>query len=51
VTQYDDIDLRTAAREAGAVGYVLKDNLVELPEIIRTSEQNINSSTIQGDQT
>jgi CheY-like chemotaxis protein len=30
VTQYDDDRLRDAAREAGAVGHVLKENLLEL---------------------
>jgi CheY-like chemotaxis protein len=30
VTQYDDVRLRRAAREAGACGYVLKDNLFEV---------------------
>jgi CheY-like chemotaxis protein len=30
VTQHDDEDLRQAAREAGAKGFVLKDNLFSL---------------------
>jgi DNA-binding NarL/FixJ family response regulator len=30
VTDYDEPDLRVATREAGASGYVLKDNLMEL---------------------
>jgi CheY-like chemotaxis protein len=30
VTSYDDLELRIAAQGAGACGYVLKDNLVEL---------------------
>jgi CheY-like chemotaxis protein len=30
VTQYDDVSLQTAARAAGACGYVLKDNLLEV---------------------
>ena len=30
VTQYDDDDLRAAARDAGAMGYVLKDDLSAL---------------------
>ena len=34
VTQYNDHELRNAAREAGAVGYVLKDDLSELLQII-----------------
>ena len=35
VTQYDDNDLRAAAREAGAEGYVLKDDLSALHAYIR----------------
>lgn len=34
VTQYGDEHLRAAAREAGACGYVLKENLLELRELI-----------------
>lgn len=30
VTQYDDARFRKAAQEAGACGYVLKDNLMEV---------------------
>jgi CheY-like chemotaxis protein len=30
VTQYDDVRLREAAREAGASGYVVKDDLLEV---------------------
>lgn len=36
VTDYDDEDLRAAAREAGACGYALKQNLTELPGLIRS---------------
>lgn len=35
VTQYDDNDLRIAAREAGAMGYVLKDDLSVLHSFVR----------------
>ena len=35
VTQYDDRELRAAAWQAGACGYVLKDNLVELRRVLR----------------
>jgi len=35
VTDYDDEDLRAAAREAGACAYALKQNLTELPILIR----------------
>jgi CheY-like chemotaxis protein len=34
VTNYDDINLRAAATEAGARAYVLKDNLYTLPSIL-----------------
>ncbi len=41
VTDYDDEDLRNAASEAGACGYVLKQNLTELPGLIQSIiEQN-----------
>jgi DNA-binding NarL/FixJ family response regulator len=36
VTQYDDEDLRQEARDAGVLAYVLKDDLTELPSIIRS---------------
>jgi two-component system response regulator DegU len=35
VTQYDDQHWRTAAREAGACGYVLKENLLELRQMLK----------------
>ena len=34
VTQYDDAHFRAAAREAGACGYVLKDNLFEVRRLL-----------------
>jgi len=34
VTQHDDPDLRDAAAEAGACGYVLKENLIELKPLV-----------------
>ena len=34
VTQYDNRELRHAAREAGACGYVLKENLLELRQLL-----------------
>jgi two-component system, NarL family, response regulator len=37
VTSYDAEDLREAAYKAGALGYVLKDNLLELPGILRNA--------------
>jgi len=36
VTRFDDTDLRSAAREAGASGYVLKNNLMDLQKILET---------------
>jgi CheY-like chemotaxis protein len=35
VTSYDQAELREAARDAGAIGYVLKDNLLELVAILK----------------
>ena len=35
VTQYNDQHWRTAATEAGACGYVLKENLLELRQILK----------------
>ena len=40
VTSYDDEGLRHAAREAGACGYVLKDNLLEIVPQLRWALQN-----------
>ena len=37
VTNYDAGDLKEAAYRAGAVGYVLKDNLLELPAILQNA--------------
>jgi DNA-binding NarL/FixJ family response regulator len=34
VTNYDDAELRASALEAGACGYVLKDNLLDLRTLI-----------------
>lgn len=36
ITQYDDEGIRGAAREAGACGYVLKLNLLDLNHLIQT---------------
>jgi DNA-binding NarL/FixJ family response regulator len=36
LTQYNDSDLRSAAQHAGAMGYVLKDDLSQLLNIIQT---------------
>ncbi len=37
ITQYDDNDLRSAAHDAGAMGYILKDDLSQLLDIIHQS--------------
>lgn len=37
VTGYDDARLRAAARKAGACGYVHKENLLELRQILKQS--------------
>jgi DNA-binding NarL/FixJ family response regulator len=37
VTNYDQLDLREAARQAGACGYVLKENLLELVGLVKAS--------------
>jgi CheY-like chemotaxis protein len=34
VTSYNDASLRKAAQKAGACGYVLKENLQELPDLL-----------------
>jgi CheY-like chemotaxis protein len=39
ITQYDDNDLRAAAREAGAVGYILKDDLSQLLDFIHQKQE------------
>jgi DNA-binding NarL/FixJ family response regulator len=36
VTDYDDDDIRSAANEAGASGYILKQNLMELTQLLRS---------------
>lgn len=40
VTNYDENDLREAARKAGACGYVLKENLLEVLELLRTNSNH-----------
>ncbi|HRH40610.1 MAG TPA: response regulator transcription factor [Pyrinomonadaceae bacterium] len=34
VTNYDEPDLRQAAKEAGAIGYIRKENILEITEIL-----------------
>ena len=38
VTDYDDAHWRAAATEAGACGYVLKDNLLEVRRLLEPRE-------------
>lgn len=40
VTNYDEKDLRQAATEAGASGYVLKDDLLDLQSFIKKSNDH-----------
>jgi CheY-like chemotaxis protein len=37
VTQYDDARLRSAAQQAGACGYVVKDNLLDVRRFLEPS--------------
>ena len=39
VTDYDDTELRHASMRAGACGYVLKDNLLDLVRLLETIGQ------------
>src|SRR5262249_396314 len=43
VTDYGDEPLRQAAREAGACGYVLKENLIALRELIGKPQTTFDS--------
>jgi two-component system NarL family response regulator len=36
VTQYDDLHWRSAANQAGAVGYALKENLLDLRRLLQS---------------
>jgi CheY-like chemotaxis protein len=40
VTGYDDTELRQASMHAGACGYVLKDNLLELVRLLETIDSS-----------
>ncbi len=40
VTDYDDAELREAAQDAGARGYVLKENLLAVRELIGKPQTN-----------
>jgi len=41
VTQYGDPHLRAAAKQAGACGYVLKENLLDLREMIGDQQRQL----------
>ena len=51
LTDYNDDELRSAAREAGACAYALKHNLTELEEVIlqTSSRPSCNSDNQSGD--
>ena len=34
-SQFDDPDLRASARDAGALAYVIKENITDLPDYVR----------------
>ena len=40
VTDYDDTELRQASMDAGACGYVLKDNLLELVRLLEAIDSS-----------
>ncbi len=40
VTNYDDVEMRSAAAAAGACGYVLKENLLDLRRLLQTQTAN-----------
>jgi DNA-binding NarL/FixJ family response regulator len=40
VTGFDDTELRQASMDAGACGYVLKDNLLELVRLLETIDSS-----------
>ena len=48
ISDYDDAKLRESAQDAGACGYLLKDNLIELPGLLKRffrdgTENGVNS--------
>lgn len=45
VTDYDDKELRYASMQAGACGYVLKDNLLDLVRLLDAMEQDFRGRT------
>jgi len=49
VTNFDDAELRLAARAAGAYGYVLKENLLVIRELIKHDKGTENESSKEVD--
>jgi CheY-like chemotaxis protein len=50
VTNYDAADLREAAQQAGACGYVLKENLLELVGILQQASRSSSASRARAPQ-
>lgn len=48
VSDYDDQDLRAAAREAGASGYIIKERLLDLCHILRTRASAAGAALCEG---
>jgi len=48
LTDYDDTELREAAQSAGATAYLLKEELLALPELLKTLNQE-KQSLARGD--
>jgi CheY-like chemotaxis protein len=48
VTGHGDEPLRAAAREAGACGYVLKENLLEVRHLVGASPETLPTSPLDG---
>jgi microcystin-dependent protein/CheY-like chemotaxis protein len=49
VTNYDENDVRDEAKKAGAFGYVLKENLLDLLELLQTHSQRLEEKLKQMD--
>jgi two-component system response regulator DegU len=49
VTDYDDEELHKASIQAGACGYVLKDNLLDLVRLLEAMERRITRKPFEGD--
>jgi len=47
VTNYNDAMLRTVAAQAGACGYVLKENLLEVRRLMQSSLHNLSQTPLQ----